>query len=138
MRLVDILKEIECVNGVVDVTYIPEGVDYYNNVYRAAKIRILTSFIDRHNDMIEFNLRFIKGEEADEFYFTDEGETGSDCILCRKGIQETREQFEEKIKGLPYVEMSGGMITSTFFKTYEEFQVIFPSYIQALILCSNL
>lgn len=137
MRLVDILKEIECVNGVVDVTYIPEGVDY-DNVFRAAKISISTGFIDRHNDMIEFSLRFVKGEEADEFYFTDEGETGSDCILCGKGIQETMEQFKEKIKGLPYVEMSGGMITSTFFKTYEEFQAILPSYIQALILCSNL
>lgn len=137
MRLVDILKEIECVNGVVDVTYIPEGVDYYNNVYRAAKISISTRFVDRHNDMIEFNLRFVKGEEADEFYFTDEGETGLGCMLYGK-TQEKRKQFKEKIKGLPYVEISGGMITSTFFKTYEEFQVILPSYIQALIICSNL
>ena len=94
--------------------------------------QIETPFLDLHNDMLYFNI--VRDDEG--IFLTDEGEiinnyhSGYDYSLL---IQ----KFCDKVINLPFVNFTGSALKSETI-TKNKFPQILTSFIQAMILCSNI
>ena len=108
---------------------IPQGDNYY---------QIETPFLDTHNEMIYFYIEKKEGKvrSSSGIFLSDDNETinnyhsGYDYSLL---IQ----KFCDKVLYLPYVSFDGQRIVSEHI--YEKnFPQVLISFIQAMILCSNI
>lgn len=94
--------------------------------------QIETPFLDLHNDMLYFNI--VRDDEG--IFLTDEGEiinnyhSGYDYSLL---IQ----KFCDKVINLPFVNFTGSALKSETI-TKNKFPQILTSFIQAMIMCSNI
>lgn len=95
---------------------------------------IETDFLDKRNDFIGFYLEEVAIEA---FCFSDDGETLNNIHLGFNTPWMYREIID-KCYSLPNVCVCGDAIKSGPMVNLDDVKKVLPSYIQALIICSNL